>query len=183
MTRLALLLALALPLAACDSVGPEPDPQPQPEPGPAMAQLTVSLGAVTANTNCDSSSNPGDFQFRLDISDLGNNTLESVTLPSTATYGVYSTPALISLHAGNQATIDRTVSFQQPRAEGSGFAVSISGMEWDSATARDARMDDRTATRTHRFASGQFTSVVGTQQVTIGSSACNVTLDYVVTVQ
>lgn len=183
MTRSLLLAALLLPLAACDSAGPEPDPGPSPTPGPANASISVALNAVTANSNCDTSSNPGDFQFELAIADLGNNAIESITLPTTATYGVWSAPTLISLFAGDQAAVGQTVSFQQPRAEGSGFAVSISGMEWDSATARDARMDDRTATRTHRFSSGQFTSVVGTQQVTIGSSACSVTLDYVVTVR
>lgn len=177
MSRLALLLALLLPLAACDSAGPE-DP-----PGPADASIAIALGAVTANANCDSSTNPGDFQFQLDVSDLGNNTIESITLPSTATYGVWSAPTLISLFSGDQASVGRTVSIQQPRTEGSGFAVSLSGMEWDSQTARDGNFDDRTSTRTHRFASGQFSNVVGTQRLTIGNSACNVTLDYVVTVQ
>ncbi|PAP81718.1 hypothetical protein B1759_10505 [Rubrivirga sp. SAORIC476] len=172
MTRLALFLLLLLPLAACDSA----------DPGPEAASISIALGAITANSNCDSATNPGDFQFLIEVTDLGNNPIEAITLPAGATYGTHSA-AVIPLFSGNQATVGQTISLQQPRAEGSGFAVSLSGMEWDSTTRRDANMDDRTSVRTHRFASGQFSSVVGTQQLSVGNGACNATLDYVVTVQ
>lgn len=172
MTRLVLFLLLLLPLAACDSA----------DPGPEAASISIALGAVTANSNCDSATNPGDFQFLIEVTDLGNNPAETITLPSGATYGANSA-AVVNLFSGNEAPVGRTVSLQQPRAEGSGFAISLSAMEWDSATSRDADLDDRTSVRTHRFASGQFTNVVGTQQISVGTSACRVTLDYVVTVQ
>ena len=173
MTRSALVLALLLPLAACDAAGPE---------APADASISIALGAVTANTNCDSSTNPGDFQFLIEITDLGNNSIEALTLPSGATYGTNSA-MVVNLFSGGQQPVGRTVSVQQPRAEGSGFAISLSGMEWDSQTARDSNMDDRTSTRSHQFSGGQFTNVVGTQRLAVGNSACRVTLDYVVTIQ
>jgi hypothetical protein len=184
MTSLRLLssLVLVVALAACDSAGPEPVPGP--EPGPASASISIELGTITANGNCDSSSNPGDYQFRIVVSDLGNNPLETMDLPNGATYGEYSVPTLVSLFAGNAITVGRTVALQQPRAEGSGFAISLSASEWDSATTRDSEMNDLTRTRSHPFSAGQFVNVLGTQTVRVrGSSDCDVELDYTVTVQ
>ena len=71
MTRLALFLLLLLPLAACDSA----------DPGPEAASISIALGAITANSNCDSATNPGDFQFLIEVTDLGNNPIEAITLP------------------------------------------------------------------------------------------------------
>ena len=81
MTLTRLLPALAfttlLALTACDSSGPQD------------ASLTVALGAVTADGQCDNNTNPGDFQFRVEVADSGGNAIQAFDLPEGAAYGVW----------------------------------------------------------------------------------------------
>ena len=61
--------------------------------------------------------------------------------------------------------------------------MTLGGMEWDTETTRDPRLDDARDDRTHLFVGDQFQNVAGTQELTAGSSTCSVTLDYDISVQ
>jgi hypothetical protein len=110
--------------------------------------------------------------------------LEALNLPSGAQYGTHAEGTFIPLFAGDSEPINQTISFERPREDGGGFAIQFSAMEWDSATLRDDELDDRSAVVLHSFRDGRFANVIGERSVGVyGSSACNATLAYNVTVQ
>ena len=169
------VLALALVVSACDSAeGPDA----------SVARVSIDLLAVSTTGNCDSSTNPADYQFEVEALDEGNRLLTALDLPSGSTYGTYAAEDLISLFAGDEVAVNQTLSFERPREDGGGFALQFSAMEWDSATARDGDMDDRSSIASHVFRNGSFNGVIGERSVQVwGSPDCNARLTYNVTVQ
>ena len=172
----ALLGASVFLLGACDSGGPEVSP------GPTLASITVNLGAVQSFGDCDSDTNPGDFQFQVSFVDEGNNLLDRADLPNGTAYGTYDADTFIFLSDRDRRTLGTSLTGQRPRQEGSGFALTFAGMEWDSGTARDGTFDDINATASYGYRDGAFQGVVGAKSITLRGK-CNVVLDYTITVQ
>lgn len=171
--RATFFLAFALAFSACDSAG-----------GSDSATVTIDLLNVSTTGNCDSATNPGDFQFYVEVLDEGNQRLDALDLPVGARYGTHAEGTFISLFAGDEAPIDQTISFERPREDGGGFAIQFSAMEWDSSTLRDGALDDRSTIQLHTFRDGRFANVVGERSARVfGNSSCNATLAYNVTVQ
>lgn len=181
-TLLALALLGTLALSACD--GGDPD---DPEPGPENASVTLTVDSMRSAGDCDSATNPGDFQLNVAVLDAGNNAVTDVTLPTQTTYGVWAgtNPAdFITLNAGQTATFGETISFQRPLTAAGGFTVVASVIEWDAANEADPDMNDVSASQGHPFSGGVFQNVVGTQSIRVrGSSACDVTVSYTLSVQ
>lgn len=172
-------LVLVIGLTACDSSEPE-----DPDPEPSQANITVTLNAVTANDDCDvAAGNPGDFQFRIEVVDVGNSPIDMLDLPLGSTYGTRSNSAdVIPMFEGDVLDLNQLFDFQQPRESGSGFFVTFSATEWDSMTEADSDLDDLSESRQHAFANGQFEDIVGEKSIDVGDE-CEVTLEYSVSVQ
>jgi hypothetical protein len=148
-----------------------------------MANVAVSIDRVEAVQDCDSGDNPGDFHARVTFVDENNQTLAAAVEAPLGTYGVDgSFGNTFHINDGESHPLDETTTFQLPRVEGAGFAVGLSGIEWDSATLRDPRMDDHTGHRTHIYSGGRFEDIIGPRIVNVGASGCSMRLHYTVTV-
>ena len=170
MPRFSLFLLLLLPLAACDSGG-------EIDPVPTDATVAVTIEAIQADSQCDErDGNPGDFQFKIDLVDEGNNLLQSLVLPGTATYGINS--GTVELLEGQRLTVGEVLTVQRPRVDGSGFGVVFSGIEWDSATSRDVRFNDISKASSFGYLNGAFLNVAGNKTLKLGPISCDVTLEY-----
>lgn len=173
------VLALALALTACDSAEPEPD----------TALVTVDVVAFEAFGNCETASNPGDFQFQVALVDAGNNVVASSDFPTGLPYGTHPSASggsvgLYEFAPRQRRAVDGTVSAERARDVSGTFGVRFSGMEWDTQTTRDARFDDVQQIRPHPFEDGLFQRVAGEQSITIGTTSdCRVELEYRLTIQ
>lgn len=174
---LALTLLAALSLAACDSTAPEPD----------TALVTVDVVAFEAFGNCETATNPGDFQFQVALVDAGNNVLSSTDFPTGLPYGTHPGGGAVGLYEftpRQRRAVEGTVTAQRARDVSGTFGVRFSGMEWDSATLRDARFDDVQQVRSHPFEDGLFQRVAGEQSIVVGTTSdCRVELEYRLTIQ
>ena len=180
---LALLSALAFGLTACDNA--MPDPGPDPDPGPAMATVTMNLQNITAVDDCENADdNPGDFHFKIALTDGQNQTLSSVIELPAGTYGIDgSDDNTIQLLDGESTSVGQDASFTLPEEPGSAFNVSLSMIEWDFETAPDADANDVTGTATHEYVAGRFQNIAGVQTVDArGDNGCMARLKYVITV-
>lgn len=181
----ALALLGTLTLTACDTGGPDTPPQPQ------TATVTLDVLSASAAGDCDArsnpGSNPGDYQFRVEVLDAGNGTIDQIDLPTIADYGVHvgDDDYFVQLVGGQTATFNNVgVTFQRPMDPTGTFGISASAVEWDSATEIDGQMNNVTASQSHAYANGQFENVVGTQSLRLrGSEHCDVTLRYRISVQ
>lgn len=177
--RSSFVLALALVISACDTTDPEPE----------AALVTVDVVAFEAFGNCETSSNPGDFQFQVALVDAGNNVISSTDFPTGLPYGTHpsasgGTVGLYEFNPRQRRAVDGTVSAERTRDVSGTFGVRFSGMEWDSATLRDARFDDVQQIRSHPFEDGLFQRVAGEQSIVIGTTSdCRVELEYRLTIQ
>ncbi|MEO0557476.1 MAG: hypothetical protein AAF170_04750 [Bacteroidota bacterium] len=173
------VLVLALGLAACDTADPEPE----------AALVTVDVVAFEAFGNCESSTNPGDFQFQVALVDAGNNVISSTDFPTGLPYGTHPSASggAVGLYAFNprqRRAVDGLVSAERARDVNGTFGVRFSGMEWDTQTTRDARFDDVQQIRSHPFEDGLFQRVAGEQSIVIGTTSdCRVELEYRLTIQ
>lgn len=182
--RTALLLALPFALAACDSGGPEPLPDSEVPSGPAMATVSIALDQIRVDGDCENrSDNPGDFQFKVAFIDEGNRSIGSELQFPNGTYGDNSGNDNITLFSGRTHTLNQDVALQRPTQDGSAFGIVFSAIEWDSATTRDTRMDDRSRTRLYDYRDGRFQSITGAQSLSLyGGSDCSVGLEYSISV-
>ena len=180
MLRTALLLALAASVAACDSA----DPIDEIPPGPADASIAIALDQVRVLGDCeDANTNPGDFQFKVSFVDEGNRPIGSELQFPANTYGDNSGQDHSTLFTGRTYSLNQTATVLRPAQEGSAFGVVFAATEWDSATVRDARMDDRSSTRLYAFRDGRFQGITGDQTVSLnGGADCSVRLEYTVSV-
>lgn len=178
MPRFLILVLFLAPLAACDSGGPEV---------PTTANVTLAAQSARALGNCDSETNPGDYQIQLAVIDMGNNPVADLTLLPHTTYGVWpgGAPAnFVLLLDGQATTFSESLALQRSLDTSGGFTVVASAIEWDADGARDNRMDDVSASRSHAFNDGVFQNVVGTQRIRVrGSSACDLIVEYSLTVR
>ncbi|WP_412061566.1 hypothetical protein [Rubrivirga sp. IMCC45206] len=184
MLRTALLLALAVSLAACDAAGPEDTPLPESPSGPTMANVSINLDQIRVLGDCENSpSNPGDFQFKISFVDEGNQRVGPELQFPNGTYGDNSGQNHLTLLTGRTHGVNQTATLQRPAQEGSAFGVVFAATEWDSATTRDSRMDDRTNTRLYAYREGRFQGITGSQSVSLnGGTDCSVRLEYTIAV-
>jgi len=175
--RFSFVLALALVVSACDTTDPEPD----------ATLVAVDVVAFEAFGNCETASNPGDFQFQVALVDAGNNVISSTDFPTGIPYGTRPNGNATDIYEFNprqRRAVDGTVSVDRPRDVSGTFGVRFSGMEWDSGTLRDARFDDVQQIRSHPFEDGLFQRVAGEQSIVIGTTSdCRVELEYRLTIQ
>ena len=152
-----------------------------------MAAVTLTAQSARALGNCDSDTNPSDYQIQLAVIDMGNNPVADLTLQPHTTYGVWPGGGganYVALLDGQVATFDESLSLQRSLDASGGFVVVASAIEWDADGARDNRMDDVSASRSHSFADGVFRNVVGVQSLRVrGSTVCDLLIEYTITVQ
>ncbi len=142
---LTLITVLLLSLTACDSV--EDDPM-----------VEITFDSVAPIVGCDAENDTaGDFHFRFGVVDLSNNRNLALIDRPAGTYGNDGSFGN-TLHIADGTTYDvgETATFSLQRDASSGFAVQFSAIEWDSATSRDPRMNDRTAEQAHASQNGQL---------------------------
>ena len=87
----------------------------------------------------------------------------------------------IQLTDGESLPINQSVSFSLPEETGSAITVTLSMIEWESATTRDPQADDVSRLRTYEYRDGRFQSIAGDQTLFVygtNSSACQASLSY-----
>jgi hypothetical protein len=189
MTRaLGLILIVAFVLAGCsaDDVASGMDETNDTEPLIANARIDIALEEIRVVSKCEGGTNPGEWQFAISFINEGNTPLEDeLNLPPGSTFGTSqeNTIDFYTVNDGSRINLEHTVSFELSREEGRAFNVQFAGYEWDGVGKPDPDMTNRSVTRSHTFRNGQFTSVVGTNNLRLGFGRCQANLRYTVTVQ
>lgn len=185
---LLILVACVLAAAGCsaDDVASGMDETNDPEAPIANARIDIALEEIRVVSKCEGGTNPGEWQFEVSFINEGNTPLEdALNLPPGSTFGTSeeNTIDFYTVNDGSRINLEHTVSFDLSREEGRAFNVQFAGYEWDGLGKPDPDMTNRSVTRSHTFRNGQFTSVVGTNDLRLGFGRCQANLRYTVTVQ